>query len=685
MDDPHELYVFLKEHVPPISSSNMEAFMNNIENKREHLLRLHRIIALSPFLSTKHNLDGLVPPMHYLPSYVFRPIEVVPPKISPNILQQAAQLYQMIHQDITTFFEGFMKQKGTNNFYFMIHSSIPSLFGYFSSNEHIQLAFPFYMNAVQLKDRALAAEIMLPFFNIPAMYRFYESILFSVTDRLRSETRFNRENIMVSIISFYKNLMIESILTSLPLLTQPHSAILKMMIQYWDTRDFLGFLINALFWEFTQYWLESNSLSQILPIVRQIFDAIIDDANFRTKLIQKIQATSTDILIPNIYLPFNCTYLLYITSNSDLLAILNAYSQVKQLPNRITNIKNEITNNFLLYFIKVYWRRNVPQNQVFRPLVFTPSPLKYEEVSEYERIFLHLESNATDPYSHIINAKEFAFADDKLKNYILYRTDKMLISQSQDFEKLMDFQLYSKFMDEWTEIAQSYVRLRVSQIADIAVTLSFNRKYKYMNFAFSKASTMFTGRIINLTQYLLLAQLYARKFMKQFEKEEQKISNWWISMLESKNNNLDDLGTSFTTKAANNLFWESVELLRSISIENYQVAFRTLMRAVHNIIQISTINNKNVDILTKSSLLEKAIIISKPTQLINIHLTIGPLCMDNLLFKDFCTVTEQESWVIFDATIYTLTIQNQEIYEMISRIQEYLRNIEKDGDDTIVE
>lgn len=685
MEEELELYHFLKKHVPQTSNESIVEFMENVEAKREKLVRIHRIITISPFLTSKISFEGLIPQPHYLPSFIFRPQEVIPPKISPQILQQVAQLYQMVQQDASNLFQAVLKLKGTTSFYFLIQSSIPSIYGFFSSKEHIQLAFPFYVNAVSIEDKSIATEILLPFFRTPCMYRFYESTVFSLLERMRSETRFKKGKLPDSILLYYQQILLQAIYSSLPLLTQSHTTLLKMMLQQWGETDFINFFINTLLYKFSATWFQNNSLELRIPILRSIFDLIINDEKIKSEICEKVQANTSNLELPNNYISFGHQYILILTTSADFVTVLNAYSQVKSIPMSIINAKADITNNFHLFWVKIFYRRNIPQIQINRPIVFSQTYKMPEGASDYERIFLHLESQTNDPYDQLINSKELGFVSNDVRKYILRRTISYQVSQSRKFERMMEFRLCSKQLDRWIEISEAGLRLSITQIAEKAANMAFERGYKCMNFAFRKASTMFDERLLRQMQFLVLAQSYFSKYISGLEKDINKVNDWWFNLLQQKNTALDDIYIEFTTKSANGLFWECVEVLQTISLEDFKISFRNIMRVVRNIDQIATTHSHEREIMKTRSLFEKAVILGKSFNLLSIYLAVGPICMDNQAFKDLCTEEEQRYWVIFEALIFTLLNNETEMYTIISKVQEKLRNIEKDGDDSIEE
>ena len=67
----------------------------------------------------------------------------------------------------------------TIDYYHLIFQIIPSLFGFFHSSEHLNLATKFYQNVIDLiadnpKD---SIRILQPFFTIPATYRYIEYVM----------------------------------------------------------------------------------------------------------------------------------------------------------------------------------------------------------------------------------------------------------------------------------------------------------------------------------------------------------------------------------------------------------------------------------------------------------------------------------------------------------------------------
>jgi hypothetical protein len=122
--------------------------------------------------------------------YVFSPFEgQIPSHLSPQYVQQSVRLFDFCHDHVAECAACLVKKANSKSFRYLCISAIPSLFGYFSSAEHINLAMKFYIAILSQTDSELGSTIFIPFFSAPGLYSFLESSLNPFFQRFLKDSR----------------------------------------------------------------------------------------------------------------------------------------------------------------------------------------------------------------------------------------------------------------------------------------------------------------------------------------------------------------------------------------------------------------------------------------------------------------------------------------------------------------
>ena len=688
--NPRENYDFLSAYVPRTSEYLTVQCVKEVEGIRETIIRKHRIISLIPLLNSKFDIQQWIPDENAFPRFIFKPVEVTPPRVSPQLLQQASHLYQIIHQNPADLFNGLVSVRGTSLYYFVVNSSIPSLFGYFSSQEHIQLAFSFYMHVLTTNDTAMGTEMLFPFFNTPCVFRFIENTMSPFCERLRTETRVADKKFSDTVVDIYVNDLSKFLVSSAPLLTHCHHVILRLMLQKWGMKETSKFVIQVFIKILGCMWLEANGLLNRVPFFLAVITKIMKNESSSATIVTKIVEAETLFELPDMYNVFQHQYILLLSTCQDFIALMKVMQIRRQLPQSINCIKPETTPPFSLFWFKIFPNRQMPKHNISRPLVFSNKTAPEAKNHEFDRIWMNIKNVANElgkePYEYLLSKKNIS---PELLDYTLMKSIDMLEEDAAKFEDLMVYLLNRNELNKWMEIADAHLLMSSSPIAALATCKAYERQYKYFNFAFKKASTLFSLRLTNQAQYLLLLQKYLAYYItSSIKKELAAIDKWWAAFLDKKNKELDSFIVSMTSQSSSALFWDCVEKLRIINTSDLLLSFNTIIGVVETLGELSHSLNfdgkydKKNALIAIGELVGEAAIIGHCGGLMSAYIIIGSLGMDNHVFKELCLPQEQKAWVSLEAQIFAFLGSDMKMYERVVNVQESLRNIEKEGDDT---
>jgi hypothetical protein len=100
-------------------------------------------------------------------------------RILPQQQQAISMIVDFIHRNPPTFAQAiisYSKSIQPADIRFLSNSAIPSLFGFFATNEFISIAFPFFCCLIADAPHDLAISILTPFFCCPCSFSFMESV-----------------------------------------------------------------------------------------------------------------------------------------------------------------------------------------------------------------------------------------------------------------------------------------------------------------------------------------------------------------------------------------------------------------------------------------------------------------------------------------------------------------------------
>ncbi|KAK8895842.1 hypothetical protein M9Y10_013727 [Tritrichomonas musculus] len=420
-------YKFLLKHLPSDIESLSTSTSSKINEIRNSIIRCHRTVIFSRILfeEDKSIYGDYIPDASRLPSFVYNPKEIVPPKISPQLLQQTAYLFSFLHSNLPKLFDGMMsllnkkdinsinesnfKKINSPTFYFLINSAIPSLFGYFSSKEYLSLAFSFYSHVIDLDSSFLTFKIIYPFFTAPWIFRYFESSLipffksfsrdarvqqyFSSNEELKKKMR-NKSDDFLNLTNTYANDLIDSFISNTPLLPQFFIAMIKMLGEKWNNKIIGNFLANELFRDMSFKFLTNFGYGDYREFLENVFFSIKNKIDLQVKLsiaFCSIKTTSFSSLeVPELFTFFGHRYINFICSIPEVLALEKAIKKVTTLPPSITGFTYETTPRFYLFLIKVFPKRYMPKRQKERNLIFKLDHAELPVNSDFERRYLQI-------------------------------------------------------------------------------------------------------------------------------------------------------------------------------------------------------------------------------------------------------------------------------------------------------
>lgn len=128
---------------------------------------------------------------------------------------------------------------------FMAYSIIPSFFGFFSSLEHLGMAFPFYCLLIVKATKPICRIMLQPFYKNACSYRYIEAVNTDMISFFCQDARLV-PGVSARIIQEHAETFIESMIKHACLLPSTHLSILTMLHrnQQWTPGEVFEFFVN---------------------------------------------------------------------------------------------------------------------------------------------------------------------------------------------------------------------------------------------------------------------------------------------------------------------------------------------------------------------------------------------------------------------------------------------------------
>ncbi|KAK8848254.1 hypothetical protein M9Y10_019310 [Tritrichomonas musculus] len=684
MESIEEKYEFYLKHVPRSTSTLFGHSSTELDRIRKEVIRSHRIISLSSILTSekkeiksKYGFSKSIDSPH---KFVLNPLVLDPSiSINPLLVHQTTSLFNLIHSNTSDLVDALLKYKklipafssfslvsfndsdqnsesflfktsssslipnSLKEFNFLALSAIPALFGFYSSNEHINLSMGFFVKLFNSTDcLPLVLPFLSPFFSAPCLYRFFESSLSPFFDWfVRDTQKFNDD-----VINEYSQKLTHFFISSAPLVPHTHVVLLRLMHAKWGEHAACFFFCEILLKKHIFQWLESvstkipkefeqsnKSKSKIKNknkdicegdlIAREIIECIFKNLD-QSKILHSVLNTESLIEVPFQYTVFEDPFLYFLVSISDIRALYHLFmKESHRTLNSMKIIDTEVVNENAVYWVKTYPPHQMETQLTRTPLIFKNDEFKVSEDEVKERRWRAIENLAdereVDPMQIVKEMNDKKRRDSNLQSQILQTEESKNISSNDDFTlyalsmSLANFiessEIFEQFLLQMYNLSSSKHWQKISIQYEYIIFLPIVKemvikKEKKMNLSnidatnfkdqsinlFLEASKNLQSPTIKRYQYLFIIQRIIPKILKGSEQDfdiiNEKVTEFFQINLSLHNSLNPDLDSSRSS-----IFWEAVFLFKTMQCNDLPYLFTNLMRGLSLIDNLS-INTK---------------------------------------------------------------------------------------------
>lgn len=441
-------------------------------------------------------------------SYLFCPKEATPFLGLSLISQNSSVIINSIHDDPSIFINTLIKNQTHPNYAHITQKIIPSLFGYFSSSEYLELASNFYIKLLANDNVTpeVAIPILSPFFNSPASYRFTEKlytdffqriiydkkepdqqndILFKSPKPIIMSASPSIEQIKFSEIEsstdpriLNARLLNSCILKAAPLLPPQFFKIFRQMrVKRWTLKDWYNLFFREFILISMNQWIRSIFCDDYVELLLNIMSRNFVTRRELANLFKSILKLKSVFEIPQLFHCFKSQSTLYLLSIRNMQLLVSFLSENKILPksvdtNSFINVQPKYW--YLSFWCNVYSRReqHVSNSSLIdikkssnNRLVFhsfenvrtlIDNEEKKSDSSQFQKEFGTLQSLA-EKYDQT-NSIEFMLSNAGNGDFYHFaerRCLSNLIDLADDFEEVMEMLRLKDSISSWKNLLQS--------------------------------------------------------------------------------------------------------------------------------------------------------------------------------------------------------------------------------------
>ncbi|KAH0794809.1 hypothetical protein GPJ56_001356 [Histomonas meleagridis] len=654
-------YEFLRRYAPLNARVLLDANNSDVIRLRKDVLLKARLLSFSDLFDTTSPQSY----EHLSHKEVLSTEEIFPPTVSPQLLQQSANLFKFLHQNVNEFATATINSYGTPTFSYLINHAIPCLFGFFSSKEHIETSQPFYVWVSENAIPKIAMEILEPCFRT-CCFSFVESISLPFLKRFTIEKKFwsKDEFVKNKTIELFANELAKFIIDSVAFLPRMQIVILKIINEQWGKKLLIEFLFETIIKKMLTLFLKTASHEQHEKPLDAIFNNLCKNKKLTDEIIKAIFSQKRPFQIPSMFLVFDHKYHEYIVTILDIQALLQTYTaSYNNLPVTLQHLFIETTPLSSIFLIRVFEAcgdrlQNLPN------IVFENREISLKPNHDFERIWLSFQAKAEEQNKDtldFIKSSHFSLPNGFL-DYAFVRSIQVLIGNAMSFEKLLSHLAYMKSIRNWNEILLEYQRIALSPFA----LLQMRIKTKNIEDAFTKLPKIFSNPQIRQLQYLSLIAYNIPNLLASQRNNFAQAKAAWLDFIDSKTNKVHILDIHFSHPTSNKAFHECIQQMGSLDKENLISSFQILQRVITSISDLAKYEK------VKMPLLKLVICYSRSESIPKLYIILNRLAFRSHEFMKTCTEDQLKNWLTFESTFLGILVEDQKLCRMLLQMQESL-------------
>lgn len=653
---------------------------------------------------------SMLPPKEYFFSVLHQETDDLMEHVTPQQQQSISTLCQFVSRNpsmlIRALKENYKNRDRYDNYVFMIYSTIPAFFGFFSTKEHINDAFSFYCSLVGTADEKIIKDALVPFFCNGITFRFIEMVYDRFCSVFCHDFRLDTKKIQMKLLEdLYIPMMINIIKESYPLLPQTHQFILKFMgTRGWTFKKILNFFLHSFALPQLLRFVKSTPYKLHFQQMKEMAIYMGNNMNNYLEPFSDLFQSNSLFEIPDAYTTFHVSYAHLLLTPIDVDCIITSLQLINELPMSLIHFVNGQyfdKIDFKPFWIKIFSRKPAPEEMSsnWRYVVFSKEdlhPLENKSDSHYIRLWREVQMKSKKLGLHpiqLLKEKKLSYSNwkeqqkyikllgDKLDEFVQYCYEQSVIelqNSAQEFEQYLSYQIYFNFLTQWGNLAAKYytimclpsINIKIRSILKTNIYITKKIIKQIMTFDLYKIEN---PQIIRYAYMMIVEKLIPLLLPNQFLRKLNNLEqNWKIHLGEIRETLTlpDYFQKSKNSKLSlllHKQLWSSIENLRDFGTVPFHWAL--------NIVLISLIGLTNItgNEDSESSVIQFAVAFCDSPNLISRFMLINIFVFKQKLFDILSDGNSDDLlWPRFEIAILQLLSKNSQLMNQYLAIQDEL-------------
>jgi len=620
-----EFFYWLRNIVPTSICVTGNSCLQRVEKIRLGILVKQRVSIILPLAANDVNLRDFT-----------SPIMLNTQNVSASFIHQAAFLVSYFYSNLDKVAQAVFQSSNCSEFSYIAGKALPSLFGYFSSSEHNQLAMVFYLHVMNTFQPYLCYILLKPFFCSLCTHKYIESTMSMFFRKFGAEKRLLKNQITQSLINHFSKYLSNCICSNVVLLSTEILTIIHLMkSQKWSTKEIsIMFFTNFLLPQ-AENWIISSQFCHMKQSFMMVVDVVMKNDCLMESIITVLTSTNSIYDFPKLYKGFNQLFVHILVSTNDIFFIWKyLVSTFTSIPYSIRGFDFSMImkeDRDQLLHLKVYPKYPSPVHQSKKYLIFSGIPQSVEYSIPIQFQYLYVESKMKGQSLYELSKKRHL--SDNIIEQFLKKEINDLCESALSFENLIDYLTNEKSLMDFVCLSESLER-------------NVLNRFLFANEQKSCRYDCIKGNIdcVEILQYSYISQLM-NKYETIITNNNMYFSEMrklWENHLLTKKNMINPLFLQGLNKTGLRLFWNIVEELSMSESIVFQKRF-FLLFSILNKVKFLQKEKKDFD-----TIMEMVVTFSQDKTLLTAFIIYGTFLMRDMNFLSIINEEQLKLWTNFE-------------------------------------
>jgi hypothetical protein len=581
--------------VPHISEALLEKTVATISTIQNDIILCHRRCVLFPLVNRQEYPDVPFPTKDTLFANLNTPPDAMMLHVKPQQTQYISLLMDFVHRnpiEVAKAITHYAKTRNPAEVRLLVFSTIPSMYGFYATNELVSLAFPFFCSFIGTAPRPLVMAALAPFYCSPCTFRFTESMFHSFGIKFCHDVRYDVEELQMSIVARYGPLFVAAIKECYCLLPRPHQFLLRYLLnQGWPAADVVNFFLRDFVMQMFLRYMKATPFKQHFKQLRFFSSYLHAKADFCQPLFELLNHSKSSFEVPFGFTVFGINHLQLVMTPIDVDIIVQSLNAIQAIPSNTRPFLDPRTYlqelDYQSFWVRVYSKKPTVEGEIgWRNVVFFEkfNTFVHRQDVNLERQWRELKNLCgARPLDHISPQ----FGD--FYDYMLRRAIDDLMAAAEYFEKYLVHSMYLRTLEDWNSSVQTYWEIILGPYAASKIWQEL-KVLNTTNKASADACLAYVKEFPRVEFPIIIEAMMPTILTKEVQDDMAKIERLWATtMMETRSGLV--LPDSFQNVRIHQKLWAAIQHLKCINTVSAGSRLQVAIEAATQLAPLARVND----------------------------------------------------------------------------------------------